>query len=208
MMDAPQSRTILLTGFQAFGGDALNPTEIIAGELHGKSISGYRVVGLVLPVVFGKAWLELRAHIQEYKPSAIVCLGMAQNRRAITPERVAINVVDARIPDNEGNQPVDSPVVSDGPVGYWSSLPVGIIARAITARGIPAAVSDTAGTFVCNELFYRLMHFLAVEGSSRPAGFIHVPPLPGQFPGGASLSKAELFEGIWTALACCADAIP
>ncbi len=205
-MDPHPSRTLLLTGFQAFGGDALNPTELIATELHGKSISGYRVVGVVLPVVFGKAWLELRDKIQQFQPCAIVCLGLAQNRQAITPERVAINVAEARIPDNEGNQPADSPVVIDGPVGYWSTLPVGTIVRAITARGIPAAVSDTAGTFVCNELFYRLMHFLAEEGSNRPAGFIHVPPLPGQFPGGASLSKAEMIEGIWTVLACCVEA--
>lgn len=206
-MDTPQSRTLLLTGFQAFGGDALNPTELIAGELDGKLISGFRVVGLVLPVVFGKAWLELRDHIQHRQPCAIVCLGLAQNRRAITPERVAINIADARIPDNEGNQPVESPLVIDGPVGYWSTLPVAQIARAIAARGIPAAVSETAGTFVCNELFYRLMHFLAVEGAVRPAGFIHVPPLPGQFPGGPSLSKAEMIEGIWTALACCTEAV-
>lgn len=137
----------------------------------------------------------------------VVCLGMAQNRRAITPERVAINVMDARIPDNDGTQPADSPVVVDGPVGYWSTLPVAAIAQAILARGIPAGVSDTAGTFVCNELFYRLMHFHALEGLTRPAGFIHVPPLPGQFPGGASLSKAELIEGICTALACCVESI-
>lgn len=206
-MEALHSRTLLLTGFQAFGGDTLNPTEFLAGEFHGKTISGCRVVGVVLPVVFGKAWLELRDQIQRFQPCAIVCLGLAQNRHAITPERVAINVVDARIPDNEGNQPTDSPIVTEGPVGYWSTLPVGTIVRAITARGIPAAVSETAGTFVCNELFYRLMHFLAEEGSHRPAGFIHVPPLPGQFPGGASLSKAQMIEGIWTALACCVEGV-
>jgi pyroglutamyl-peptidase len=169
---------ILLTGFEPFGGDTVNPTVQIVGRLHGTRLAGCEVVGVVLPCVFGEAVVRLRSALRRTAPRLVICLGQAGGRAEITPERVAINVDDARIPDNAGRQPVDVPVVRGGPAAYWSTLPVKAIVAALRKQGIPAAVSQTAGTFVCNHVFYALMH--ALRRRSVRAGFIHVPWLPAQ----------------------------
>ena len=172
-------KTVLLTGFEPFGGEAVNPSGEIARQLHGTVLAGHRVHGALLPCVFGAAILELKKQIRETKPVLIVCVGQAGGRAEITPERVAINVDDARLADNAGRRPVDRPVVRGGPAAYWSTLPVKAIVAALHQRSIPAAVSQTAGTFVCNHVFYGLMQTLRLQRRVR-GGFIHVPFLPEQ----------------------------
>jgi pyroglutamyl-peptidase len=172
-------KNILLTGFEPFGGDSLNPSEEILRQLHGTTIARHRVVGGLLPCVFGAAIKELKHLIKLHDPVLVVGIGQAGGRAEVTPERVAINVDDARIADNAGQQPVDRPIVKDGPSAYWSTLPIKAIVHALQKRGIPAAVSQTAGTFVCNHVFYGLMHELAGQKQIR-GGFIHVPYLPEQ----------------------------
>jgi len=184
---------ILLTGFEPFGGDSVNPTAEIVGRLHGTPIGGHEVVGVVLPCVFGDAVVRLKTALRHSAPQFVICLGQAGGRAEITPERVAINVDDARIPDNADRQPVDVPVVRGGPTAYWSTLPVKAIVTALRKQAIPAAVSQTAGTFVCNHVFYALMHALRRRRAVR-AGFIHVPWLPKQ--GKPAMSLATLTKAI------------
>ena len=194
-------KVILLTGFEPFGGDSLNPSEEIARALHGQVIARHRVVGALLPCVFGAAIKELKRHIRLHEPALVVCLGLAGGRAEITPERVAINVDDARIPDNAGQQPIDKSVVKSGPAAYFSTLPIKAIVQQLQKRGLPAAVSQTAGTFVCNHVFYGLMHELARHNPGVRGGFIHVPCLPEQTKKGQpSLPFAKMTEGIARAL--------
>ena len=192
-------KTILVTGFEPFGGESLNPSEEISRQLHGTVIARHQVVGALLPCVFGAAIKELKHLIKLHEPVLVVCLGQAGGRAEITPERVALNVDDARIADNAGQQPVDRPVVKDGPAAYWSTLPIKAIAGALRKRGIPAAISQTAGTFVCNHVFYGLMHELSGQTRVR-GGFIHVPFLPEQTTDRPSLPLAMMAKGIVTAL--------
>lgn len=184
-------RTILITGFEPFGGDRRNPSAEIARMLNGHEIAGCRVVGAVLPCEFGAGWRALRALRRRHRPSVVLCTGLANERRAITPERVALNVDDARIPDNAGRQPIDRPIVRGAPTGYWSTLPIKAIVRALKRRELPAAISTTAGTFVCNHVFYALMHELR-RTRAVPAGFIHVP-WPKEW-GGTAASAISLPE--------------
>ena len=170
----PRTRTILITGFEPFGGDRRNPSAEIAQALAGTQIGGCTIVGAVLPCVFGKSWRVLRGLVRKHRPELVICLGLAATRTEITPERVAINVDDARIPDNAGRQPVDRPIVRGGPTAYWSTLPIKAIVVAVQRRGIAASVSSSAGTFVCNHVFYGLLHDLRRSRSVR-GGFIHVP---------------------------------
>jgi pyroglutamyl-peptidase len=172
-------KTVLVTGFEPFGGESINPSGEIARQLHGSVIGGHRVVGALLPCVFGAAITELKQQMRVAKPGLVICVGQAGGRAEITPERVAINVDDARIADNAGRQPVDRPVVRGGPAAHWSTLPIKAIVAELRKRGLPAAVSQTAGTFVCNHVFYGLMHELRKQKKVR-GGFIHVPFLPEQ----------------------------
>ena len=189
-------KTILITGFEPFGGEVRNPSQEIARALDGRVIAGCRVAGVVLPCVFREAMAELNRQLRLRRPVRVICLGQAGGRAEITPERVAINVDDARIADNSGAQPVDVPVVRGGPVAYWSTLPVKAIVAVLQERGVPAAVSQTAGTFVCNHVFYGLMHALRRRRGVR-GGFIHVPWLPEQAkPGQPSLPLATMIEAI------------
>lgn len=178
-MKASGTRTVLLTGFEPFGGDALNPSQDVARALDGVVIRGRRVAGAVLPCRFGAALAELDRLLRRHRPELVLCTGLAGGRAQITPERVAINVDDARIPDNAGAQPVDCPVVRGGPAAYWSTLPVKAIVADLQRHGLPAGVSQTAGTFVCNHVFYGLMHRLRRRPGVR-GGFIHLPWLPEQ----------------------------
>ena len=195
-----ETRKILLTGFEPFGGESVNPSGEIARQLHGTVIDRHRVVGALLPCVFGAAITELKKQIRATRPALVICVGQAGGRAEITPERVAINVDDARIADNAGRQPMDRPVVRGGPAAYWSTLPVKAITVELRRRGVPAAVSQTAGTFVCNHVFYGLMHELRQQRKVR-GGFIHVPFLPEQTKDKPSLPLAIMTGAIATAIA-------
>lgn len=170
---------VLVTGFEPFGGQSINPSTLVANALAGKTIAGRQVVAKVLPCVFGAAATALIRTVRSLRPELVVCVGEAGGREEITIERVAINVNDARIADNAGAQPIDTPVVARGPVAYWSTLPIKSIVEAIESAGIPASVSSSAGTFVCNHVFYKLMHELRDQPATR-GGFVHVPFLPEQ----------------------------
>lgn len=171
-------RTVLVTGFEPFGGESTNPSALAAKALDGRVLRERRLAARVLPCVFGEAIRALEKEIATLDPELVVCVGQAGGRHAITLERVAINVDDARIPDNAGAQPVDRPIVEGGPVAYWSTLPIKAIVQALTREKIPAEVSQTAGTFVCNHVFYALMH--ALDGKAARGGFVHLPFLPEQ----------------------------
>jgi len=193
-------KTILLTGFEPFGGHTLNPSELIAAGLNGRTVAGHLLVGATLACEFGKSLRQLRALMAAHQPALVVCLGLAESRREITPERIAINVEDARIPDNAGRQPTGRPIVRKGPAGYWSTLPIKSIVAALQAGGLPASVSQTAGTFVCNHVFYGLMHELAQTPRRVRGGFIHVPPIARKAGTRAGLTLEQLASGITLAV--------
>lgn len=197
---------VLLTGFDPFGDTGhsnlpLNPSWMAVRALGGKRIGGHLVVAAQLPTVFQASMDELTRLLRLHKPALVICVGQAGGRGAISLERVAINVNDARIPDNAGGQPVDTPVVAGGPAAYFSSLPIKAMLQALQASGVAAEVSQTAGTFVCNHVFYALMHALATRrGFKRTrGGFIHVPYLPEQ--GAPSLPLDETVRGLRLAVA-------
>jgi len=163
---------ILVTAFDAFGGEEINPTERALDRLPDE-IGGAQIIKYPVPTVFGEALKQAIAVAEEKDVDAVVCLGQAAGRSHITPERVGINLADASIPDNAGNQPSDEPVVEGGPAAYFSTLPVKQMVAAIQEAEIPARVSTTAGTFVCNHLLYGLLHHF--KDTQVKAGFIHVP---------------------------------
>ena len=205
-----ECKPVLLTGFDPFGGDPINPSWLAARALHRRRIAGHAVVAAQLPTQFGASLARLHALLAQHRPVLVICLGLAASRSALSLERVAINVDDARIADNAGAQPIDAPVVVDAPVAYFSRLPIKSMHAAIQAGGIAVEVSQTAGTFVCNHVFYGLMHHLATtRGFARTrGGFIHVPPLPEQAPHGLPLAQMVegLRIGIRTALTVTRDA--
>ncbi|MBD2801246.1 pyroglutamyl-peptidase I [Xenorhabdus sp. M] len=175
-------KTILLTGFEPFGGETVNPSWEAVKPLHGCQIAGAHIEAYSLPCVFDDSLERLYAAIERIKPEVVIATGEAGGRPDITVERVAININDARIPDNAGKQPIDIPVIKDGPSAYFSSLPIKAIVNELKLAGIPASVSQTAGTFVCNHVMYGLLHYLSLN-PLYPAvrgGFIHVPYLPEQ----------------------------
>lgn len=200
---------ILLVGFEPFSGEPINPALEAARRLDGRFLGGCQVVARELPVMRGHCLERLTAGIGEVDPEIVVALGQAGGRVEITPERVAINVDDYRIADNAGEKPVDVPVVAGGPVGYWSTLPIKAMVTAMLDAGVPARVSNSAGTFVCNHLFYGLMHCLAAAGNTRRGGFIHVPYLPEQaarLGGQPSMTLETIVRGLEAALgAICAS---
>jgi len=187
MAAARKTPTILLTGFAPFDGDAENPSWQAVSRLHGRQVAGHRIVSRELPTEFGTALRVLRKAIRKVKPRLVVCTGLAAGRGCISLERIAINVDDARISDNAAAQPIDLPVVRGGPAAYFSTLPIKAMLRALREAGIPAEVSQSAGTFVCNHVFYGLMHALRSR-PAVPAGFIHVP-YPAAQPGGLDLDR-------------------
>lgn len=192
------SRTILLTGFEPFGGDAINPAQKALRWYEGRFIEGYSIYAKELPTVFGSSIEQLYEAIDEIKPELVICLGLAAGRPDITMERIAINVDDASIPDNEGNQPAGQPIFPDGPAAYWSTLPIKAMVNAMKEQGIPASVSNTAGTFVCNHVFYGLMHKLEQCGGRVRGGFIHIPMLPEQAisRSGPSMGMEMILKGV------------
>ena len=152
----------------------MNPTELILSALP-DTVGGARVLKQLLPVEFSAAGDIAAERILRERPSAVVLMGQAGGRDAVTPERVAINVIDAYMPDNAGVMPQDAPVVPGGPAAYFATLPIKKIVEAIKALGVPAKVSNSAGTYVCNCLMYRVLHTLCENGLDIPAGFIHFP---------------------------------
>jgi len=196
---------ILLTGFEPFDHDIVNPSWEVARALDGWQCEGAAVRALQLPCVFGRAAERLDRALVELRPQLVVCLGLAGGRPDISMERAALNVDDARIPDNAGQQPIDTAVVAGGPAAYFSTLPVKAMVRDLRGAGLPASVSNTAGTFVCNHIFYALMHRLATWPSlaDTRGGFVHVPGLPEQAalqPGLPSMSLAMQVEALRLAL--------
>lgn len=197
----PQN-TVLLTGFEPFGGASLNPSWLAAQALHGQAMLGRRVVAAQLPTAFDASLHALNALLHAHQPELVICVGQAGGRPQLSLERVAINVDDAPIPDNAHVQPVDTPVVLGGPAGYFTSLPIKAMLTALRQEGIGAEVSQTAGTFVCNHVFYGLMHSLATDPQLHHTrgGFVHVPWLPEQ--GTPSMSLDDIVRGLRVAVRC------
>ena len=196
---------ILLTGFEPFGGDVVNPSWEIARTLDGTTMAGAQVVACQLPCVFGRAPQVLQQALAQGQGqwALVVALGMAGRRTGLSFERIAINLDDAPIPDNAGQQPVDVAVFQGGPAAYFSTLPVKRMVDAVRAAGIAADTSQTAGTFVCNHVFYHLMHGLAGLPNAPRAGFVHVPVLPQQqalHPLGQAMALDMQVEGVRVAL--------
>ncbi|POZ17383.1 pyroglutamyl-peptidase I [Lelliottia aquatilis] len=204
-------RYVLVTGFEPFGGETVNPSWEVVSQLEGSIIDHCRVVTRQLPCVFGESLSVLNAAIDELNPAVVIAVGQAGGRVDVTVERVAINVDDARIPDNRGQQPIDVPIVPGGPAAWFSSLPIKATVAAMRESGIPASVSQTAGTFVCNHVMYGLLHKIS-ENAEVKGGFIHIPYLPEQaaaHAGAPSMAaqtvKAALIVAIEVALRQTAD---
>lgn len=191
---------VLLTGFEPFDKEALNPSWEAVRALDGWRCEGAAVHARRISCVFGAALAELDRAIDELQPQLVLGIGQAGGRSEITPERIAINVDDGRICDNAGCQPIDVPVVAGAPAAYFSSLPIKAIVRDLRAAGIPGAVSNTAGTFVCNHLFFGLMHRIATRPvPGMRGGFIHIPYLPEQatrFPGLPSMALETVIAAL------------
>ena len=186
--------TLLLTGFDPFDGAKSNPSWDAASALDGCVIGGHRIAARRLPTEFEASLRALRAAIRETGPSLVVCTGLAGGRKELSLERVAINVDDARIADNIGAQPVDTRIAARGPAAYFTTLPIKAMLAALEKQGIPAHVSQTAGTFVCNHVFYGLMHALRRTPGVR-GGFIHVPRA-----GRGGMPLDQIVEGLRIAL--------
>ena len=165
---------ILITGFDPFGGETVNPA-YEAVKLLPDTIAGAEIIKMEVPTQFHRAGAVLEDAMREHKPDVVICVGQAGGRAAITPEKVAINLMDGRIPDNAGFQPVDVPIQEDGETAYFTSLPVKAMVQRMRDAGIPAAVSYTAGTYVCNYLLYTLLYLINKKYPGVRGGFIHVP---------------------------------
>ena len=169
--------TVLLTGFEPFGGDTSNPSWTTVQGVRDTWVGDAEVHVRQLPLDFASLYAGLRVALDEVDPDVVVCVGLAGGSASLAVERVAINVDDARIPDNGGFQPIDEPVVDGGPAAYFSTLPIKAAVEAVRSAGIPAAVSQTAGTYTCNHVFYLLMHELQQRPGTR-GGFVHIPYSP------------------------------
>ena len=198
---------ILVTGFDPFGGEKVNPAleavKSLPSEIHGAEIHWVEI-----PTVFYKAADVLETAIIRYQPDAVLCIGQAGGRASLTPERVAINQDDARIPDNQGNQPIDTPIRLDGQAAYFSTLPIKAMVQAIKEEGLPATVSNTAGTFVCNHLMYQALYLADKKFPHMRAGFMHIPYMTEQVlnkPNTASMCLTDIVRGIEAAIRAIVD---
>lgn len=200
---------ILVTGFEPFGGEPVNPSQQAVARLASRCDS-LAIATRILPVSFDRALPALQAAITKTAPAIVLCVGEAGGRAELSLERIAVNLVDARLPDNDGRQPIDGPVAADGPAAYFATLPVKEAAAALREAGLPAALSLSAGTFVCNHVFYGLLHFAATRGLPLRGGFLHVPALPEQaarHPGMPSMAAEEIARGIAVVLRTAAAAL-
>ncbi|ROP72892.1 pyroglutamyl-peptidase [Curtobacterium sp. PhB115] len=203
----PSGRTVLLTAFEPFGGAERNPSWDAVQRVAETWDGPATVVVEQLPVAFAEVRPALAAAIQRHRPEIVIATGVAEGRAAVTPERVAINVDDARIPDNVGAQPIDEPIDPHGPTAYLTGLPVKRIVRDIRAAGGVAAVSNTAGTFTCNHVFYDLMSIAGREGIR--AGFVHVPATPESATGDVpTLELAAIADALTIAVLATLDPAP
>lgn len=198
---------ILVTGFDPFGGEKINPAleavKSLPSEIHGAEIHWVEI-----PTVFYKAAEVLEAEIVRYQPDVVLCIGQAGGRASLTPERVAINQDDARISDNQGNQPIDTPIRLDGQAAYFSTLPIKAMVQAIKEEGLPATVSNTAGTFVCNHLMYQALYLADKKFPHMRAGFMHIPYMTEQVinkPNTASMNLTDIVRGIEAAIGAIVD---
>lgn len=195
---------LLITAFDPFGGDKVNPSQEAVLLLPDK-IGSVEVIKLEVPTVFRKSIATVTAAIERERPDVVLCIGQAGGRFDVTPERVAINIDDARIPDNEGNQPIDSIIYDDGAAAYFSTLPIKAMVKNIRDAGLPASVSNSAGTFVCNHLMYGVLYTLAKQYPGVIGGFVHVPFIPKQVLGRAapapSLSLTDIAKALEAAIA-------
>ncbi|MCG6117164.1 MAG: pyroglutamyl-peptidase I [Aquimonas sp.] len=192
---------VLLSGFEPFNGELLNPSQEVLAELSGERIAGHRVEPLLLPVDFEAAPAALLAAIERHRPELVLCTGEAGGCTGLRLERVALNFIDARIADGAGRQPREIDVLAGAPAAYLCRLPLAEMAEALRDHGVPAELSLTAGSYVCNAVYFRLLHALA--GTGTRGGFIHLPYLPEQacrHPGAASLSLATQAKGLGIAL--------
>ncbi len=179
LVGANPTRKLLLTGFEAFGGEKINPSAEAVSALSGQSVAGREVITAILPCVFHESLDELLDLLDKIEPELVICVGQAGGLDAIHLERVALNIDDAPIPDNSGAQPCEQSIVDGGPAAYWSTLPLRAIERALATSSIKSTLSLSAGSFVCNHVFYGLMHALQTRPEVR-GGFVHVPYLPEQ----------------------------
>ncbi len=200
---ARREDVVLVTGFEPFGGEALNPSWEVCTRLP-QTIAGLRVETCRVPCEFGRSIEVVAEAIVRHRPTLVILLGQAGGRAHLSVERVAINVDDARQPDNAGAAPVDEAIAAQGPPAYFSTLPIKAVARAMRAAGVPAEVSNSAGTYVCNHLMYGVLHFLAASGAAGRAGFIHLPFVEEQVldkPGAPALSLDTMAKGVGAAIA-------
>ena len=193
---------LLLTAFSPFGGEKINPS-LEAVKLVKDKIFETDIIKLEVPTVFGKSIEIVADTIEKEKPDYVLCIGQAGGRYGITPERVAINIDDARIPDNEGNQPIDIPIFADGEPAYFSNLPVKAMVEEIRKEGLPASLSNSAGTYVCNHLMYGVLYTLSKKYKGVKGGFIHVPFIPEQTvdkPDKPSMHLGDIVRGLEAAI--------
>lgn len=202
---SPALPLVLLTAFEPFDNEPINPSWEVVKEFDQQKIAGLTVVTACLPCVFGESLIALEQAILQHQPKIVISVGQAGGRADISLERVAVNLDDARIPDNAGNQPIDGPVIVTAPAAYFTSLPVKAMLRDLLATGIPASVSYTAGSFVCNHVFFGLQHLAGKYGVAK-SGFVHIPYLPEQaarHKGQPSMAKDTLVAGLKVMIATC-----
>ena len=196
--------TVLVTGFEPFDGASINPSAEIAKRLDGRRFGDCEVHAAVLAVQHLAAAAGVQALVGAHSPIAVVHLGLAAGRAQIALERIAINVMDYPIPDNEGYQACDEPCVSGGPAAYFSTLPLRAMLDALRGAGVPAYLSDTAGTYLCNFVMYTTLHTVAAQAKPPRAGFIHLPLLPSMVIAGdreqPSMDLALMLRGVEVAL--------
>ena len=200
---------ILVSGFEPFGSSNINPSGEVVKRLATGRIGGVDLTTCILPVDMAESTSQLLRAYEDYKPEAVLCLGEASQRAVISVERVAVNIMDYRIPDNQGNQVVDRPIVENGPVAYFCTLPVRAIYEALIADGIPAELSLSAGTFLCNQVLYSLLHTISRRGDAVAAGFVHLPSLPEEIAGLQksipSMSLETAVRGVTRVIECIRD---
>ena len=189
---------ILITGFDPFGGESVNPALEAVKKLP-DTILGQEVIKIEIPTVFRKAVEKIEENIEKHNPDVVISVGQAGGRFGVTPERVAINIDDARIQDNEGNQPIDIAIYEDGENAYFTNLPIKAMVKEMNDNGIPASVSNTAGTFVCNHVMYGILYLIDKKYPNMRGGFIHVPYIPSQVttkPNMPSMSADDITKGL------------
>lgn len=193
---------VLVTGFDPFGGESINPAWEAVKRIRSE-IAGAEIVTMQIPTVVGRSIERVHEKMKELQPDLVISVGQAGGRSGVTPERVAINVTDARIPDNDGNQPIDEPVFTDGDAAYFSNLPVKAMVQAIRDAGYPSALSNSAGTYICNHVMYGILYYIHKEFPKVRGGFIHVPYAPAQTvnkPNTPSMAIADITAALEAAI--------